>query len=98
MTKPWLEHYPAHVPAEIDADRYASLPAMFDAIAAKFADRPAYHNLGRTLTYAELDRLSRDFGAFLQGLPGVRRGDRVAIMSPGFSVSGGTNLSALRTT
>src|SRR5450759_4696286 len=46
------------------------------------ADMPAYHNLGHTITYAELERLSRDFAAFLQGLPGMAKGERVAIMSP----------------
>ncbi|MEO8753677.1 MAG: AMP-binding protein [Casimicrobiaceae bacterium] len=78
----WLKAYPAGIPAEIDADRYASLPDLFDQTVAKFADKPAYHNLGRTLTYAALERQSRDFAAFLQGLPGMGKGDRVAIMSP----------------
>ncbi len=51
-------------------------------IAVKFANKPAFHNLGRTMSYAELTRLSRDFAAFLQGLPGMTKGERVAIMAP----------------
>ncbi len=78
----WLKNYPAGMPAEIDADRFRSIPDLFEKIVAKFADRPAYHNLGHTLSYAELERLSRDFAAFLQGLPGMAKGERVAIMSP----------------
>ncbi|MCQ6513014.1 AMP-binding protein, partial [Vibrio parahaemolyticus] len=48
----------------------------------RFAERPAFNNLGHTLSYAALDRLSRDFAAYLQGLPGMTKGARVAIMSP----------------
>ncbi len=80
--KIWLKHYPEGIPAEIDADEFPSLPAMLDRLFARFADRPAYHNLGVTIDYAELERQSRAFAAFLQNLPGMTQGDRVAIMSP----------------
>jgi len=82
MDRIWLQSYPAGMPAEIDADRYESIPEMLERTVAQFADKAAFHNLGRSLRYAELDRLSRDFAAFLQTLPGLRKGDRVAIMSP----------------
>ena len=78
----WLKNYPAGMPAEIDPDLFASIPDLFEKVAAKFADKPAFHNLGRTLSYADLARLSRDFAAFLQGLRGMAKGDRVAIMAP----------------
>jgi len=78
----WLRNYPLGMPAEIDADQFASIPDMFEQIVARFGDRPAYHNLGRTISYAELDRQSRDFAAFLQTLPGLSPGERVAIMAP----------------
>jgi len=78
----WLKNYPVGMPAEIDPDLFTSIPDMLEKTFRKFADRPAYHNLGRTISYAELERLSRDFAAFLQGLPDMARGDRVAIMSP----------------
>ena len=82
MDRIWLENYPAGIPADIDADQFDSIPALLAQIFARFAERPAYHNLGRTISYAELDRMSRDFAAFLQNLPGMGRGERVAIMAP----------------
>ena len=82
MDKVWLKNYPAGMPHEIDADQFMSVADMFEKTVARFADRPACHNLGCTISYAELDRLSRDFAAFLQGLPGMVKGDRVAIMAP----------------
>lgn len=78
----WLNNYPAGIPAEIDPDRFTSIPDMLEKTVARYSKRPAYHNLGHTLSYATLDRLSRDFAAFLQGLPGMGPGERVAIMSP----------------
>ena len=78
----WLKNYPVGMPAEIDADLFTSIPDLLEQIAARFADKPAFHNLGHTISYAALERLSRDFAAFLQGLPGMSRGDRVAIMAP----------------
>jgi long-chain acyl-CoA synthetase len=78
----WLKSYPVGMPAEIDADRFRSIPDMLAFACERFAARPAFHNLGRSLSYAELDRLSRDFAAYLQGLPGMAKGERVAIMAP----------------
>ncbi|MGA8030929.1 MAG: AMP-binding protein, partial [Casimicrobiaceae bacterium] len=78
----WLKNYPPGVPAEIDPDRFTSIGDLFDKTATAFSGRPAYHNLGHTLSYADLERLSRDFAAFLQALPAMGKGERVAIMSP----------------
>jgi long-chain acyl-CoA synthetase len=78
----WLQHYPAGVPAEIDISRYASLPDLLDEMVEKFADRPAFHNLGRTISFSGVDRMSMRFAAFLQDLRGTARGDRVAVMLP----------------
>ena len=80
--RPWLRNYPAGIPAEIDADRFGSIPELLAYASGRFAERPAFHNLGRTLTYAELDRRSRDFAAYLLGLPGMTKGERVAVMAP----------------
>jgi len=77
----WLAHYPAGVPAEVDVCRYTSLVDLFEHSRRKFAGRPAFTSMGATLTYAETDRLSRNFAAYLQGL-GLKPGDRVAIMLP----------------
>ena len=81
-TKIWLKNYPAGIPAEIDTDLFISIPDLLEKIAVRFADKPAFCNLGCTMSYAELERRSRDFAAFLQGLPGMAKGERVAIMSP----------------
>jgi long-chain acyl-CoA synthetase len=81
MEKIWLKHYPPGVPAEIDYGRYRSIGALFEECVAKYRDRPAYTNLGRTLGFGDLDRLSRNFGAWLQGR-GLAKGARVAVMMP----------------
>ena len=80
--KPWLAAYSPGVPAEIDPDRYPSLVGLLEASFERFAAQPAFTNLGTTMTYGEADRLSRAFAAYLQSLPGLRPGDRVAIMVP----------------
>jgi len=80
--KIWLKHYPNGMPVEIDPDRFGSLVELLEHIVGKYADKPAYHNLGYSMSYAELARKSRDFAAYLQSLPGMAKGDRVAIMSP----------------
>jgi long-chain acyl-CoA synthetase len=82
MEKVWLKSYAPGVPAEIDASAYASIRDIYAQSCAKFADLPAFTCMGRTITYAQLDRLTRDFGAWLQGVAGLKRGARVAIMMP----------------
>ena len=81
MEKIWLREYPEGVPAEIDLSEFASLKDILEKSCGRFADLPAYSNMGVTLRYRDIDRLSRDFGAYLQGL-GLGKGDRVAIMMP----------------
>ncbi|NUU03407.1 long-chain fatty acid--CoA ligase [Herbaspirillum robiniae] len=81
MEKFWLASYPAGVPAEIDPNRYDSLVQMIDEAFAKYADRNAYVCMGKYLSYADLDRMSRNMGAWLQSL-GLKQGARVAIMMP----------------
>jgi len=77
----WLKSYPPGVPADIDPSEYASLVEMFDKAAQQFGARPAFHSMGRTISYADLERWSRDFGAWLQS-KGLAKGARVAIMLP----------------
>jgi len=78
----WLQHYPPGVPADIDPRRYASLKDMFEQSCARFAVRPAFTNMGVSLSFAELDRLSLAFAAWLQQVAGLQKGERVAIMLP----------------
>ena len=81
MEKIWLRHYPPGVPTEIDLGQYRSIGELFESSTKKYRDRPAYTNMGRTLSFEDLDRLSRDFGAWLQA-KGLAKGARVAVMMP----------------
>jgi len=81
-SKHWLAAYGDRIPCEIDPDAHPSVLAMLETAMQRFADRPAFHCSGQTLTYADVDRRSRDFAAYLQGKIGVKKGDRVAVMLP----------------
>ncbi|MDX9874639.1 MAG: AMP-binding protein [Spongiibacteraceae bacterium] len=72
----------AGVAQTIDVDRYRNLLAMFGEAVARFAERPAFTSLGRTLTFAELDRYSAGFAAWLQSQPDLKPGDRIALQLP----------------
>jgi long-chain acyl-CoA synthetase len=80
--KIWLRDYPADVPAEIDPDSIRSLKQLFEDACRKYADSTAFDNMGRTLSYAEVDEKSRQFAAWLQKVAGLGKGDRVALMMP----------------
>jgi long-chain acyl-CoA synthetase len=81
MERIWLKHYPPGVPAEIDPSRYASLVAILEESFAKFRERDAFICMDKSLSYGDLDELSRAFGAWLQS-KGLAKGARVAIMMP----------------
>ncbi len=82
MDKPWLKSYPPGVSHEIDPSQYASVAELFEESVEKFDRLPAFSNMGKTLSYRDMGRLTRDLGAYLQSLPGMEKGDRVAIMMP----------------
>lgn len=82
LEKVWLKRYPADVPAEIDADQYSSLIEMFENAAARYADQPAFINMGEVMTFRKLEERSRAFAAYLQNELGLKKGDRVALMMP----------------
>lgn len=81
MEQIWTGHYSPGVPATIDPDRYSSVADVLAQSCRRFADRPAFHGLGRTLSFTELDELSRAFASYLQSL-GLERGERVGLMMP----------------
>jgi long-chain acyl-CoA synthetase len=81
VEKIWLKHYPKGVPAEINVDEYASVREVFEESVVKYAARPAFSCMGKSLTFSELDTLSTAFGAWLQGA-GCKPGARVALMMP----------------
>lgn len=81
MLRPWLEHYPADVPAEISIEPYASLPELLDQACQTYATRTACTAMGADITYAEMDRQARAFAGWLQS-QGLQKGARVALMMP----------------
>jgi long-chain acyl-CoA synthetase len=78
----WLAAYGRRIPAEINPDAYGSVLDMLEAAMQRYAEKPAFRCFGRTLTYADTDRLSRKVAGYLQGKLGVRKGDRIAVMLP----------------
>ena len=82
MEKPWLDSYEKGVKAEIDETLYQSIPDVFRQSVEKFANQPAFQNMGKTLTYAEVGKLAEDFASYLQNVLKLPRGERVAIMLP----------------
>src|SRR5690606_30720007 len=79
---PIFKNYPPGVPAEINPDEYTSLVAILEESCGRFAELPAFTSMDKTITYAEYDRLSRNFAAWLQQSAKLQRGDRIAIMLP----------------
>ena len=82
LEKVWLKSYPPGVPEEVPDPPHRSVRDLFEQAFEKFPDNAAYTNMGRTLDYAELDRLSMRFACYLQKTLGLLRGERVAIMLP----------------
>ena len=81
MERIWLKSYPPGVAAEISYDEYRSVGELFEKSVVQFRERPAFECMGKSISFGELDKLSRDFGAWLQA-KGLGKGARVAIMMP----------------
>ncbi len=81
MNRIWLKSYPPGVPAEIDPSRLTSLAELLRQACTAHRSQPAYEQMGRIMTFAQLDGLTRDFAAWLQSI-GMVKGDRIAIMLP----------------
>jgi long-chain acyl-CoA synthetase len=80
--RPWLAHYPAGVPAQIDVNEYASVAAVLEEAFERFRQRPAFASFGKQLSYGQIDELSRQFAGYLTGVLKLGKGDRIAIMMP----------------
>jgi long-chain acyl-CoA synthetase len=78
--RPWLDHYPAGVPADIDVGQYQSIADVQDEAFATYRDRPAFTSFGKTISYGEVDAMSRQFAGYLSGELKLVKGDRIAIM------------------
>ena len=82
IERPWLASYPAYVPAQINVDEFPSIVSVFNQACDRFRENPAFTNLGTTLTYQDLDRLSARFACYLLNDLKLKKGDRVALMMP----------------
>ncbi len=79
--RPWLKNYPKGLPANIDVDKYPNLNAFLTEAMEKFKNRPAFHCMGKTMSYGEVDRSSKQLAGYFQSR-GLKPGDRVAVMMP----------------
>ena len=82
MEKAWIKSYPPGMPHEVPDPPFRSVKDLFEQAFEKYPNKAAYTNMGRTITYAELDQLSMQFACYLQKTLGLTRGERVAIMLP----------------
>lgn len=79
---PWLGNYPKSVPHEVDVDSFKNLIELIENSFNLYRDRPAFTCMGKTITYSELDRMSKAFAAYLQKSLGLKKGDRIALQMP----------------
>lgn len=82
MTYPWYSSYPEGVPENINEKEYNSIVDLIDQSYEKYADKPAFHCMGKTYNYSEIDQLSKKFAAYLQHNLKLEKGARVALMMP----------------
>jgi long-chain acyl-CoA synthetase len=78
----WVKNYPKGIPAEINPDSFTSLVDLMESSFKKFNNKNAYENMGKTLTYDELDKYSAQFADFIQNHTNLKKGDRIAIQMP----------------
>lgn len=81
-TKIWHAQYSPNVPTEINPDAYRNIVEIVDKSCRRFLGRPAFTNMGATLTFGDLDRLTRNFATYLKEVLGLKKGDRIAIQMP----------------
>lgn len=82
MDKVWQKHYQENVPGDIDPNQYESIADMLDEIFKNYSNLPSFHNMGTTLSYSELETLSKKFSSYLQNNLKLQKGDRIALMMP----------------
>ncbi|HET8942166.1 MAG TPA: AMP-binding protein [Rudaea sp.] len=78
----WLASYPPGIPSEIDLDEFSSIVQVLETACDRFRHRPAFANMGKSLSYGDIDRLSRHFASYLLNELKLNKGDRVALMLP----------------
>lgn len=78
----WLKEYQPGVPHDIDASAFASVADILEKSFSRFGEKSAYENMGVSLSFDDVDRLSQDFASYLQNVLGLNKGDRLAVMMP----------------
>ena len=81
-SRPWLKSYPKGMPKEIDLGNYRNLSQMIAEACEKYGDSPAFTNMGHSLSFLEVRRLTLAFASYLQNELKLQKGDRIAIQSP----------------
>lgn len=79
---PWFKHYPKGISKEIDPEKYKSLVDLFEESCQKYGDMPAFENMGKSLSFCEVDKLSTAFAAYLQNVIKLEKGDKIALQMP----------------
>ncbi|RLD23674.1 MAG: long-chain-fatty-acid--CoA ligase, partial [Bacteroidetes bacterium] len=79
---PWFTHYPEGIAHEINPEKYNSIIEILEESFAKYSDNDAFENMGKKLTYKEVDEKSEQFASYLQNVAGLKKGDRIAIQMP----------------
>ncbi len=79
---PWFQRYPKDIPHEIQLNEYGSVVDLFEQSCGRYRNKIAFENMGVRLTYGQVDKLSRDFAAYLQEGLGLKKGERIAIQMP----------------
>ena len=82
MQPSWYNSYDTGIPHEINPDQYQGIPEILNEAFDKYRDRPCFHNMGTSLTYRDIDILSKKFASYLQNQLKLEKGDRVALMMP----------------
>ncbi len=82
LEKPWFKSYPNGMQQTVDLDAYQSVAEVFESAVSKYADLPAFYCMGTTLSYQEMEKHTANLAAYLQSIPGMQKGDRVAVMMP----------------
>lgn len=82
MSCPWYKHYPKGIPEQIDPSQYSSIVQIIDESTKKFSNHKAYTNMGASLTFGEVAKLSDNFASFLQNELKLKKGDRIALQMP----------------
>ncbi|WP_281546780.1 long-chain-fatty-acid--CoA ligase FadD [Pseudoalteromonas sp. PAR1] len=96
MEKIWLKRYPEGMPETIDPEHYHSLLDLFEKSFADYSDLPAFTNMGKVLTYSELDSATKRVASYIQNDLGLKKGDKVAVMMPNLLQTPVTILGVLR--